>query len=177
METWRWRHVSVTEVRQVMWERRGNGSFQTRSTFTLTCCRWKKGLEVDNGSNQNGKSRSESENSFSPHGWNFLPVAKCNRKKRWKEKPNKVKLKAALTDMRAYGLVARHAATTHTHNQSYTYASPRTTDRVRALMKAFIMCIWPLLRASRRLMIPISTALNSDTKESHRKSLAADCAN
>lgn len=46
-----------------------------------------------------------------------------------------------------------------------------------SLMKAFIMGIWPLLRASRRLMIPISTSLNSDTKDSGCKSLAPYCTN
>lgn len=63
---------------------------------------------------------------------------------------------------------------TNTHRHAYT---PRATNPSRFLMKAFIMRIWPLLRASCRLMIPICTTLNSDTKDSGCKSLTTHCTN
>lgn len=63
-----------------------------------------------------------------------------------------------------------HAATTRTHRRTHS-RSPCTTNPPRFLMKAFIMCIFEVLRESHRLMIPISTTLNFDTKDSHPKSL------
>lgn len=53
--------------------------------------------------------------------------------------------------------------------------SPCTTKLPRLLKKAFIMCIWELLRVSSRLMMPIFTTLNFDTKDSYHKSLANLC--
>lgn len=68
--------------------------------------------------------------------------------------------------------LAQHAATTQTRAHAH---SPCTTKLPRLLKKAFIMCIWELLRVSSRLMIPIFTTLNFDTKDSYHKSLTNLC--